>query len=157
MPEFWIATEGATAADDALCGPFPSPTKAEEYKERVLNGLGKVIAEGSADVLASQKWPRIKPLPLPPKVDPRANLDAYLLAIDQSGMTYANAQQARQDLILFGARPLLHAIEERLSMDDILPRGRHVHFAVEDYLAEFMPTETPPADPTPADIEEQAA
>ena len=42
-------------------------------------------------------------------------------------------------------------------MDDILPRGRHVHFAVEDYLAEFMPTETPPADPTPADIEEQAA
>jgi phage portal protein BeeE len=85
------------------------------------------------------------------------DIPAYLLAIDQSGMTYANAQQARQDLILFGARPLLHAIEERLSMDDILPRGRHVHFAVEDYLAEFMPTETPPADPTPADIQEQAA
>jgi phage portal protein BeeE len=85
------------------------------------------------------------------------DIPGYLLAIDQSGMTYANAQQARQDLILFGARPLLHAIEERLSMDDILPRGRHVHFAVEDYLAEFMPTETPPADPTPADIEEQAA
>jgi hypothetical protein len=51
------------------------------------------------------------------------DIPAYLLAIDQSGMTYANAQQARQDLILFGARPLLHAIEERLSMDDILPRG----------------------------------
>lgn len=74
------------------------------------------------------------------------DIPAYLLAIDQSGMTYANAQQARQDLILFGARPLLHAIEERLSMDDILPRGRHVHFAVDDYMEEFAQIDRPPAD-----------
>ena len=53
-------------------------------------------------------------------------------------MTYMNAQQARQDLILFGARPLLHAIEERLSMDDILPRGRHVQFDVEEYVEDFL-------------------
>jgi len=78
------------------------------------------------------------------------DIPAYLLAIDQSGMTYANAQQARQDLILFGARPLLHAIEERLSMEDVLPRGRHVRFAVDEYLAEFTPTEPQPADATPA-------
>ena len=84
------------------------------------------------------------------------DIPAYLLAIDQSGMTYANAQQARQDLILFGARPLLHAIEERLSMDDVLPRGRHVEFAVDDYLGEFMPTETTPAAPTPANQEQPA-
>ena len=66
------------------------------------------------------------------------DIPAYLLAIDQSGMTYANAMQARQDLILFGARPLLHAIEERLSMDDVLPRGRHVHFDVSEYVDELM-------------------
>ncbi len=84
------------------------------------------------------------------------DIPAYLLAIDQSGMTYANAQQARQDLILFGARPLLHALQERLSMDDILPRGRHVEFAVDDYLGEFMPTETTPAAPTPANQEQVA-
>jgi hypothetical protein len=84
------------------------------------------------------------------------DIPAYLLAIDQSGMTYANAQQARQDLILFGARPLLHAIQERLSMDDVLPRGRHVEFAVDDYLAEFMPTETTPAEVAPAQTQEQA-
>jgi hypothetical protein len=65
------------------------------------------------------------------------DIPAYLLAIDQSGMTYANAQQARQDLILFGARPILHAIEERLSMDDVLPRGRHVRFAIDEYLEDF--------------------
>ncbi len=62
------------------------------------------------------------------------DIPAYLLAIDQSGMTYANAQQARQDLLLFGARPILHAIEERLSMDDVLPRGRHTQFDLEEYV-----------------------
>jgi hypothetical protein len=54
-------------------------------------------------------------------------------------MTYSNAQQARQDLILFGARPLLHAIEERLSMDDVLPRGRHCQFDLEEYIGLYAP------------------
>jgi hypothetical protein len=54
-------------------------------------------------------------------------------------MTYSNAQQARQDLILFGARPLLHAIEERLSMDDVLPRGRHTQFDLEEYIGLYAP------------------
>ena len=78
------------------------------------------------------------------------DIPAYLLAIDQSGMTYANAQQARQDLILFGARPILHAMQERLSMDDVMPRGRHVEFALDEYLDEFSETEITPADPSPA-------
>ena len=66
------------------------------------------------------------------------DIPGYLLGIDQSGMTYQNAQQSRQDLILFGARPILHAIEERLSMNDVLPNGRHVEFDVDEYLQEFM-------------------
>lgn len=70
------------------------------------------------------------------------DIPGYLLGIDQSGMTYMNAQQARQDLILFGARPLLHAIEERLSMDDILPRGRHCMFDVDEYVEDFMMDES---------------
>jgi phage portal protein BeeE len=79
------------------------------------------------------------------------DIPAYLLAIDQSGMTYANAQQARQDLILFGARPILHAIQERLSMDDILPRGRHVEFALDEYLDEFNDVEEMPAEIRPVE------
>ena len=66
------------------------------------------------------------------------DIPGYLLGIDQSGMTYQNAQQSRQDLILFGARPVLHSIEERLSMNDVLPNGRHVQFDVEEYLEQFM-------------------
>jgi phage portal protein BeeE len=66
------------------------------------------------------------------------DIPGYLLGIDQSGMTYQNAQQSRQDLILFGARPILHSIQERLSMNDVLPNGRHVQFDVDEYLEEFM-------------------
>jgi hypothetical protein len=61
-------------------------------------------------------------------------------------MTYSNAQEARRDLIEFGARPLLHAIAERLSMDDVLPRGRHVEFDTETYIGHVMPEVMAPDD-----------
>jgi len=79
------------------------------------------------------------------------DIPGYLLGIDQSGMTYQNAQQSRQDLILFGARPLLHAIEERLSMDDVLPRGRHVQFDIDEYINDFMMEQPEPVmnEPSP--------
>jgi phage portal protein BeeE len=61
----------------------------------------------------------------------------YLLGIGVPGsFTYSNAQQARQDLYLFGCKQYLDAIEQTLSMNQILPRGRYVAFDVEDYLAE---------------------
>ena len=65
-----------------------------------------------------------------------ANIPAYLIGYDQSGMTYQNAQQARQDLYLFGARPFIDCIEQTLSMDNVLPRGRYVEFDLSDYLDE---------------------
>ena len=70
-----------------------------------------------------------------------ANIPAYLVnAPAGTGMTYLNAQQARQDLYLFGARPFIDCIEETLSMDNILPRGRHVEFNMDGYLGEtYMP------------------
>lgn len=119
MPEFWIATEGATAADDAICGPFPSPTKAEEYKERMLNGLGKVIAEGSADVLASQKWPRIKPLPIPPEVDPRAGIDAMLLAIG-----FVHAYWSKPERAIYDGGNVRVVIDEQTAVFGYTPAGR---------------------------------
>jgi hypothetical protein len=51
-------------------------------------------------------------------------------------MTYQNAQQARQDLYLFGARIYLDVIEQTLSNADVLPRNRYVKFNVEKYLEE---------------------
>ena len=61
---------------------------------------------------------------------------AYLLGIAVGGYTYQNAQQARQDLYLLGSKQYLDCIEQTLSMNQILPRGRYVKFDVSDYLAE---------------------
>jgi len=66
-----------------------------------------------------------------------ANIPPYLVgAPTGSGMTYQNAQQARQDLYLFGAKPYIDCIEQTLSMNSILPRGRYLELDVESYLEE---------------------
>jgi hypothetical protein len=64
-------------------------------------------------------------------------------------MTYQNARQARQDLFLFGSQMYLTAIASRLSMDDVLGRGRFVEFDVRELLemdemgTEYIETPTP--------------
>ena len=66
-----------------------------------------------------------------------ANIPPYLVGIPTGGMTYQNAQQARTDLYLFGAKPYICCIEETLSLDTVTPRGRHVKFDIESYLEEY--------------------
>jgi phage portal protein BeeE len=66
-----------------------------------------------------------------------ANIPPYLNGIATGGMTYQNAQQARQDLYLFGAKPFISCIEETLSLDTVTPRGRHVRFDVGSYLNDY--------------------
>jgi hypothetical protein len=65
------------------------------------------------------------------------SVPAYLVSAPTPGasMTYQNASQARQDLWLFGAQMYAKAIESRLSMNDILGRGRFVCFDTSDLLA----------------------
>lgn len=66
-----------------------------------------------------------------------ANIPPWLLGIDVGGLTYQNAQDARLQLYLYGAKPYLDVIEQTLSSDQILPRGRYVEFDTEDYLGEL--------------------
>ena len=65
------------------------------------------------------------------------SVPAYLVSAPTPGasMTYQNASQARQDLWLFGAQMLAHAITSRLSMNDVVSRGRYVCFDTDDLLA----------------------
>jgi len=67
----------------------------------------------------------------------QCGIPPYLLGIGVPGsFTYQNAQQARQDLYLFGAKQILTAIEETLSSSFCLPQNRFVKFDVEHYLYE---------------------
>ena len=63
-----------------------------------------------------------------------ANIPPYLVGVATGGMTYQNAQQARQDLYLFGARPFIDCIEQTLSAADVMPRNRYVEFDIEDFI-----------------------
>lgn len=63
-----------------------------------------------------------------------ASVPPYLLGIDVGSYAYQTPEQARKDLYLFGARPYLDCIQETLSMDNVLPRGRFVEFDVERWL-----------------------
>ena len=65
------------------------------------------------------------------------SVPAYLVSAPTPGasMTYQNASQARQDLWLFGAQMYAHAIESRLSMNDVTARGRYICFDTDDLLA----------------------
>ena len=63
-----------------------------------------------------------------------ASVPPYLLGIDVGSYAYQTPEQARKDLYLFGARPYLDCIQETLSMDNVLPRGRAVEFDVDKWL-----------------------
>ena len=65
-----------------------------------------------------------------------ANIPAYLVGVSVPGYTYQNAEQAREDLYLFGAKPLIECIEQTLSMNSIIPRGRYLELDVRGYLKE---------------------
>jgi hypothetical protein len=73
------------------------------------------------------------------------NVPAYLVSAPTEGasMTYQNAQQARQDLYLFGARIYMDAIEQTLSSAQVLPRNRYVEFDIEDYEGSESPSGMP--------------
>ena len=66
-----------------------------------------------------------------------ANIPPYLVGVAVAGYTYQNADSARMDLYQFGAKPLIECIEQTLSANSIIPRGRYVELDVRNYLAEY--------------------
>lgn len=49
-------------------------------------------------------------------------------------MTYSNAISERRGLVDFSLRPILSAIEKRLSMPDFVPQTTEVRFDLDDFL-----------------------
>ena len=58
----------------------------------------------------------------------------YLLGIATGSYSYTNSESARQDLYIFGLKPLMTCIEETLSSDNVLPHGTGVRFSIDEYL-----------------------
>jgi HK97 family phage portal protein len=62
------------------------------------------------------------------------NIPAYYLEAATNSMTYSNVTAERRALIDFSLRPLLTAVEKRLSMNDVTVNGQYVEFDLDDFL-----------------------
>jgi HK97 family phage portal protein len=61
-------------------------------------------------------------------------LPGVLLGASLPGLTYQNVQGERRGLVDLALQPYMSAIEERLSMDDVTPRGTTLMFRPNDFL-----------------------
>jgi HK97 family phage portal protein len=61
-------------------------------------------------------------------------IPAYFLSAETTSMTYSNAVSERRSLVDFSLRPILKAIEERLSLPDFVPSPVMTRFALDDFL-----------------------
>lgn len=62
------------------------------------------------------------------------NIPAWYLNADTGSMTYSNVTQSRRDLIDLSIKPILVAIEQRLSQPDFTPQTQHVRYDLNDFL-----------------------
>jgi len=61
-------------------------------------------------------------------------IPAGLLSADIGSMSYQNVAQERRGLLDLALQPFMSAIEERLSMDDVTPRGTSLMFRPNEFL-----------------------
>lgn len=61
------------------------------------------------------------------------NVPAWMInAEQQKSMTYQNVLDSRKEFFAYSIQPFVSAIEARLSMDDLTPRGSKVRFSVDE-------------------------
>ena len=61
------------------------------------------------------------------------NVPAWMIDAEVfRGMTYQNVLDGRKEFVAYSLQPFITAIETRLSMDDLTPRGTRVSFAVDE-------------------------
>lgn len=85
------------------------------------------------------------------------NVPPYLVgAPTGSSMVYQNAQQARADLVTFGAAPFLDCIEQTLSSEQVTPRGHVVELSRAAWLNNPMADAAVASDPQSSPMEQPA-
>ena len=62
------------------------------------------------------------------------NIPAWYINAESASATYSNVSQERRSLVDFSLKIYMACISERLSMNDITPRGSVVKFDLDDYL-----------------------
>lgn len=83
-----------------------------------------------------------------------ANVPPYLVGAPAgTGMTYLNGQQARQDLVDFGASAYIGCIEQTLSGPNVTPRDVSIRLDLNAWLRNPFTTSGDDAEPSPNDMQ----
>lgn len=61
-------------------------------------------------------------------------IPAWYLNAEAASMTYTNVTSERRALVDFSLRPIMKAIEDRLSMSDVIVTNAEVRFSLDDFL-----------------------
>ena len=68
------------------------------------------------------------------------NIPAYMIDAETfRGMTYQNIIDGRKEFFAYSLAPFVTAIEDRLSLDDLTPRGQTVRFSVDETFLRVDP------------------
>ena len=68
------------------------------------------------------------------------NVPAFMINAERNrSMTYQNVVDARKEFMAYTLQPYITAIEERLSLDDITPRGQVIRFSVDETFLRANP------------------
>lgn len=62
------------------------------------------------------------------------NIPAWYINAESASATYSNVSQERRSLVDFSLKPYMNCVAERLSMNDLTPRGQIVRFDLDEYL-----------------------
>ena len=62
------------------------------------------------------------------------NIPAWFASSEPNSFTYSNSVSQRRDLVDLSLRPLIIAVEQRLSMADFTPMGSRVRIDLDDFL-----------------------
>ena len=63
-----------------------------------------------------------------------SGIPASFISAETTSMTYSTTAMERKALIDFSLRPILTAIEQRLSQADFVPNGMEIRFDIDDFL-----------------------
>ena len=68
------------------------------------------------------------------------NIPAHMINAEHNrSSTYQNVLDARKEFLAYSLAPYINAIEDRLSLDDLTPRGQVVRFAVDETFLRANP------------------
>ena len=122
---FFTPKEGRVGEDDQKIADF-----LDKWRESIRRrAFGWVLVGGAPSRSVQRRASACRgAAPRRPRIARAAGVDPEDLGVSTTSRTYQNSEQRRQDLLDFTLSAYMKAVEQRLSMADVTPRGYRAKF-----------------------------